>query len=132
MLAPIALVVINGVAGRPPGPASSRSSFDLIVPAGASLLGLISVGLVFGAGRDGRKPAQAGALGLCRSAPYRWSSGLCSLCRASDESCNEETTMPGVEEVKLHIAASVDEAERAIVGMRGSSTGSTRRSTGCG
>jgi hypothetical protein len=26
--------------------------------------------------------------------------------------------MPGVEEVKLHIAASVDDAEHAIVGMR--------------
>ena len=27
--------------------------------------------------------------------------------------------MPGVEEVKLHITASVDDIERAIVGMRG-------------
>jgi hypothetical protein len=27
--------------------------------------------------------------------------------------------MPGVEEVKMHIAASVDEADRAIVGIRG-------------
>lgn len=27
--------------------------------------------------------------------------------------------MPGVEEVKIHIAASVDEADRAIVGIRG-------------
>lgn len=26
--------------------------------------------------------------------------------------------MPGVDEVKLHIAASIDDAERAVVGMR--------------
>jgi hypothetical protein len=30
----------------------------------------------------------------------------------------EEGRMPGVEEVKLNIAASVDDAERAIMGMR--------------
>ena len=27
--------------------------------------------------------------------------------------------MPGVEEVKMHVAASVDEVDRAIVGIRG-------------
>jgi len=30
----------------------------------------------------------------------------------------EEGLMPGVDEVKLHIAASVDDVERAVVGMR--------------
>jgi hypothetical protein len=31
----------------------------------------------------------------------------------------KEAVVPGVEEVKLHITASVDDIERAIVGMRG-------------
>lgn len=39
----------------PPWASGVALIFDLIVPAGAYLLGLLTVGLVFGPGRDGRK-----------------------------------------------------------------------------
>lgn len=65
MLATIALVIINVVA-ESPSASFIALAFDFFVPAGAFVLGLISVGLVFGADRNGRVSRSPGlGLAIC-------------------------------------------------------------------
>jgi hypothetical protein len=54
LLALIALVIVNGFAGSSPSAAVVALGFDLVVPAGAFLLGALSIGLLYGQTRDGR------------------------------------------------------------------------------
>ncbi len=56
LLATIALLFINGSAGGTAGARAVAVAFDLAVPAGAFLLAVVSIGLLFGPDRDGRKP----------------------------------------------------------------------------
>jgi hypothetical protein len=60
MLAIIALIIINAFAGNSPNAGVVALFFDFTVPVGAFVLGLVSVGLVFGPGPDGRKRRGAG------------------------------------------------------------------------
>ena len=46
---------INEFAGDSTGAATFALLFDLVVPFGAYLLGLVSIGMLFGPGPDGRK-----------------------------------------------------------------------------
>jgi hypothetical protein len=63
LLALVALVFINAYAGNSPSAQFVAFGFDLAVPFGAFLLGVVSIGLLFARGRDGRKPRSI-ALGV--------------------------------------------------------------------
>jgi hypothetical protein len=59
LLAVIALVFINSFATTPSGRVLALG-FDLFVPIGALLLGIVSIGLLFAPDRTGRKPRSIG------------------------------------------------------------------------
>jgi hypothetical protein len=63
LLALVALVFINAYAGDSPSAQFVAFGFDLAVPFGAFLLGVLSIGLLFARDRDGRKPRSI-ALGV--------------------------------------------------------------------
>jgi hypothetical protein len=69
MLAIIALIIINAFAGDSQNAGVVALFFDLVVPVGAFVLGLLSVGLLFGPGPDGRKRRGAGVGALICCVP---------------------------------------------------------------